>query len=222
MHRATPIAAHRVGWLASNYITYVKDNTLWLETGPIDGERYNLTGGLVNDVSHGRFDSWVVAGDYRHYLRTSLRSAIALRALGYYAGGERPRPVNIGGLLGRCAAIPMYGYVAGNRVWLVNAEWRFPITDFLSIGFPFGAARFPGVQGAFFADAGRAWTPTTTGRGARSAARGSGSACPSRRRSCCGSISGIASIPGRSRRSTHCRPATSGARFVDFFFGFNY
>src|SRR6266566_4110301 len=51
----------RVGWLVSNYLTYVKDNTLWLSTGPIDGERYNLTGGLVNDLSHGRFDSWLVS-----------------------------------------------------------------------------------------------------------------------------------------------------------------
>src|SRR5207245_975524 len=35
---------HRVGWLASNYVSYVRDNTLWLPTGPIDGVRMNLTG----------------------------------------------------------------------------------------------------------------------------------------------------------------------------------
>ncbi|MEE8571800.1 MAG: hypothetical protein V3T20_00920, partial [Gemmatimonadota bacterium] len=28
---------HRVGWLVSNYASYVHDNTLWLASGPIDG-----------------------------------------------------------------------------------------------------------------------------------------------------------------------------------------
>src|SRR5439155_513178 len=77
-----PTEFHRVGWLASNYLSYVRDNTLWLPTGPIDGGRVNLTGGLVNDISHGRFDTWVVAADYRRYFRTSLRSAFAAPGLG--------------------------------------------------------------------------------------------------------------------------------------------
>src|SRR2546422_4030418 len=41
----------------------------------------------------------------------------------------------------------------------------FRSTDFLSIGFPFGEARFPGVQGALFFDAGKAWTATSLDRG---------------------------------------------------------
>src|SRR2546427_3953164 len=60
--------------------------------------------------------------------RTSLRSALAVRLLGYYAGGERPRRVNIGGSWG-LRGYPRYGYVAGTRAWLLNSEWRFPITD---------------------------------------------------------------------------------------------
>src|SRR5207245_8759457 len=91
---------HRVGWLASNYLTYVKDNTLWLPTGPIDGERYNFTGGLVNQPRHGRFDSWLVSADVRKYLRTSLHSALALRVQGYSSGRARPRPIRIGGSWG--------------------------------------------------------------------------------------------------------------------------
>src|SRR2546430_9075976 len=114
---------HRVGWLASNYVSYVRDNTLWLPTGPIDGVRMNLTGGLVNDMSHGRFDTCVVTGDYRRYLRTSLRSALAVRLLGYYAGGERPRRVNIGGSWG-LRGHPRYGYVAGTRGSLLHSRWR--------------------------------------------------------------------------------------------------
>ena len=48
---------------------------------------------------------------------------------------------------------------------MLNGEWRFPITNFISIGAPFGVLRFPGVQGALFVDYGRAWTRGTTSRG---------------------------------------------------------
>ncbi len=214
-----PTEFHRVGWLASNYLSYVRDNTLWLPTGPIDGGRMNLTGGLVNDISHGRFDTWVVAADYRRYFRTSLRSAFAVRLLGYYAGGERPRRVNIGGSWG-LRGYPRYGYVAGTRAWLFNSEWRFPITDFLSIGFPFGVARFPGVQGALFCDLGNAATATSLSRGTLGST-GLGLRMPLGPplvlrldlgyRFHSGNIDGYA-LPSGSR----------GSRFVDFFFGFNY
>jgi len=148
---------HRVAWLASNYLSYVKDNALWLDTGPIDGSRFNFTGGLVNDLTHGRFDSYLLSGDVRRYFRTSLHSALALRGFVYYGGGERPRQISIGGSWG-IRGYPYYGYVAGSRVWLASAEWRFPLLNFLTLGLPVGVARFPGIQGAFFFDAARAWT----------------------------------------------------------------
>ena len=210
---------HRVGWLASNYLSYVKDNTIWLATGPIDGERFNLTTGLVNDISHGRFDSWVVSADWRHYARTSLRSAFALRGFGYYAGGDRPRPINIGGSWD-VRGYPISGYIAGTRAWLVNTEWRFPIVDFLSFGFPFGVLRFPGVQGALFADAGRAWNAVAESRGIVGST-GLGLRMPIGPplvlrldlgyRFHSGNVSGYG-LPFSSQ----------GTGFVDFFFGFNY
>jgi Tol biopolymer transport system component len=214
-----PTDLRRVGWLASNYLSYIKDNTLWLETGPIDGERFNLTGGLVNDITNGRFDSWVASGDWRHYYRTSLRSAFAVRALGYYAGGQRPRRISIGGSWA-LRGYPGYGYVAGTRAWMVNAEWRFPITDFLSIGFPFGVVRFPGVQGALFVDYGRAWTQFSAARGVVGST-GIGFRMPVAQplvlrldigwRFHHGDV-GLYGLPDSNQRP----------RFVDFFFGFNY
>src|SRR5690606_39214490 len=45
--RDDPRDLTRRGYLTSNYISYVKDNTLWLPTGPIDGERFNLSVGLL-------------------------------------------------------------------------------------------------------------------------------------------------------------------------------
>ncbi len=209
----------RIGWLASNYLTYVKDNTLWLSTGPIDGERYNFTTGLVNDLTHGRFDSWLVSADWRKYVRTSLHSAVAVRVQGYASGGERPRRTSIAGSWG-LRGYPQYGYVAGTRAWLVNAEYRFPILDFLTIGFPFGAARFPGVQGALFVDYGRAWSKTTTNRGVLGSS-GLGLRMP---------IGpplvlrlDIGYRLGTTDFDAYGLPAsTHNRRFVDFFFGFNY
>jgi hypothetical protein len=209
----------REGWLASNWMSYVKDNTLWLATGPIDGERYNVTGGLVTDVSHGRFDSYVLAADVRKYFRTSLRSAVALRLLAYHSGGARPRRVNIGGSWG-LRGYPQFGYVAGSQAWMVNAEWRFPITDFLSVGFPFGTLRFPGMQAAVFVDAGRAWTEDTRARGVLGSG-GAGLRMPVgpplvlRLDTGYRFHSGETTAYGLPRRAR-------GTRFVDFFFGFNY
>jgi len=127
--------------------------------------------------------------------------------------------VNIGGSWA-LRGYPRYGYVAGTRAWLLNAEWRFPITDFLSIGFPFGEARFPGVQGALFFDAGKAWTATSLDRGTLGSS-GLGLRMPIGPplvlrldlgyRFHSGSLAGYALPVG-----------SQGSRFVDFFFGFNY
>lgn len=210
---------HRTGWLASNYLSYVKDNTLWLPTGPIDGERYNLTAGLVNDLSNGRFDSWVLSADVRRYVRLSLNTAIALRLQAYGSGGERPRRINIGGSWG-LRGYPRYGYVAGTRAWLLNAEYRFPITQFLTIGFPFGIARFPGMQGALFVDYGRAWSDRTTERGVLGSA-GLGLRMPIGPPLVLRLDLGYRFHSGD--RDAYRLPVSSrGARFVDFFFGFNY
>ncbi|HKC47573.1 MAG TPA: hypothetical protein VKB63_08230 [Gemmatimonadales bacterium] len=209
----------RVAWLAANYLTYVKDNSLWLPTGPIDGERYTATAGLVNDVNHGRFDSYILSADYRHYYRTTRRSAFAVRALGYWTGGERPRLINIGGSWG-LRGYPYFGYVSGTRAWLLSGEWRFPITDYVSLGFPFGAAQLPGIQGALFTDLGKAWTPTTTERGTLGS-WGLGLRLP---------LADVLVLRldlgwryHRGDITTYGLPSRDRSpRFVDFFFGFNY
>lgn len=159
-----PLFPRRRGFLTSNYVSYVHDNALWLPTGPIDGSRHNITAGLVNDLTNARFDSWLVSADLRRYFRTSLYTALALRIAGHWSGGAVPQRIAIGGSHA-LRGYPLFSYVSGTRSWLVNSEWRFPVTDYLSIGFPFGEWRFPGVQGALFWDIGRAWTPRTSYRG---------------------------------------------------------
>jgi hypothetical protein len=154
----------RRGVLASQFLSYVRDNSLWLETGPIDGSRVNVTGGLVTDLQNARFDSWQVMTDARRYVRLGHQAALALRGFAFLSGGERPDRVAIGGSLA-LRGYPRFSYVAGNNAVLANTEWRFALTDYLSFGFPFGEWRFPGIQGALFFDVGRAWFSNAAARG---------------------------------------------------------
>jgi WD40-like Beta Propeller Repeat len=148
-------APQRRGMLVGNYLVVVRDNALWLETGPIDGARWNVTGGVVSDVTHGMFENWLGQVDVRRYIRTSQQAAIALRALAYISEGNRPRAIGLAGSW-MMRGYPQYS-LTGTHAWLANAEWRFPIANFVTIGFPFGAVRFPPVRGAVFGDLGQAW-----------------------------------------------------------------
>ncbi len=210
-------ARQREGVLASNFLSLVRDNALWLGTGPIDGTRWNMTAGVVSDITHGVFENWVGSADYRRYFRTSMQSAIAVRGYAYASEGTRPRAVAIGGswLL---RGYPRFSQ-AGTRAWLANSEWRFPITNFVAMGFPFGTVRLPEVQGAIFGDAGQAWE----GRDYQHRVLGSagvGFRTPI--------IPGFVFRLDVGRRFSLNGPRVDtrgeyySRRFVDFFFGFNY
>ncbi len=149
--------AFRNGLLATNILIWVHDNTLWIPTGPIDGQRTNIAGSITNDLTHGRFDAWTLSLDHRRYLRAGTYSAYAIRLFGYIAGGSRARRVDIGGTWG-LRGYPRYGGVSGTRVFLFNQEFRMPLLDFLSFGTPIGQIRFPGIQSAVFLDFGGAWS----------------------------------------------------------------
>jgi hypothetical protein len=146
----------RVGWIASNYLSYIQDNTLWVPSGPIDGGRFRVTGGVSSDFSNARFDSYLLNLDMRRYLRLGSRSAYAIAANGWYSGGDRPRRINIGGSLG-LRGFPNYGAIVGSRAFLLNQEVRFPLLNYLTFGTPVGAVTFPELQGAVFFDLGKAW-----------------------------------------------------------------
>lgn len=151
-----PVTPERKGWIASQYVSYVHDNSLWTATGPIDGHILAVSTGIASDFSNARFDSYTTILDARQYLRLGRRSAFALRGVGFYSGGDRPQRVNLGGTL-FLRGYPLYGYIIGSRAWMGNAELRFPLLDYFTLGTPVGPFRFPEVQGAIFADAGRAW-----------------------------------------------------------------
>ncbi len=145
----------RKGWIASNHLSYVKDNTLWLATGPIDGTRWNVSAGLVTDLTAARAENYQLMLDFRRYFRTSLYSALAVRLFGYYSDGAIPQRIALGGAY-TLRLYPFLGFI-GSRVWMINGEWRFPIIHGLALAFPFGNVTFPGVQGGLFVDMAQIW-----------------------------------------------------------------
>ncbi len=144
------ISFTRKGVISRTFLSYVSDNTLWLPTGPIDGMRWNLTGGLVTDLTQARAENFNIAFDLRRYFRTSLLTAYAVRLFAFWSDGAIPQRVPLGGSL----SLRLYPYLGffGSRIWMLNQEWRFPLTRALAIAFPFGVMRFPGVQGGLFVD----------------------------------------------------------------------
>ncbi len=147
---------HRNGTVAQHSIAWIRDTSLWLSTGPIDGYRMNLTLGTTMDVGKGRNESSLGLADYRRYVRLSTYSAYAVRAQGLYSDGPNPRTFFIGGSLN------LRGYprdrLQGTRSVQLNQELRFPLVQRWMFQLPIGALEFPSIQGAVFADAGSAWS----------------------------------------------------------------
>jgi hypothetical protein len=153
----------RVGWIMSQYISFVHDNALWTTTGPIDGHYLSVTVGEGTDISHARLDSYTVGIEGRQYFRLGRKSAFATRALGFWSGGDRPERINIGGTLG-IRGYPNYGYILGSRAFMASGELRFPLLDYFVLGTSLAPFRFPEIQAALFADVGRAWYPNDPDR----------------------------------------------------------
>jgi hypothetical protein len=145
----------RVGWIASHYLSYVHDNSLWVPSGPIDGSRLSFTTGISSDFTNSRFDSYLLSGDWRRYFRLGQRSTYAVRAYGFYSGGDRPRRINIGGTLA-LRGYPEFGYIVGTRAYMLNQELRFPLLTHVTLGTPFGDIDLPEIQGGIFGDIGKA------------------------------------------------------------------
>ena len=145
----------RKAMLLSNALTFVHDNSLWGPTGPLDGNRFNLTLAYTSDILFSNVNYFTVILDYRHYFRLSGRSAYATRFWIFWNEGKESRRFYMGG------SWDLRGWsrwsLRGQKLWLVSNEIRFPFIDQFRIRFPFGGVTFGGFRGALFFDAGSAW-----------------------------------------------------------------
>jgi hypothetical protein len=147
---------YRYGVMATHYVSWIHDTSLWLPTGPIDGDRCHLTAGLMMNLDRPGVESMLLLADARRYLRLGSRSAVALRMQARISGGPDPQTF----LLGGSHSLRGYDWRAlhGTRALLLNGELRFPVVrGFMIFPVGVGALGFPGIQGAVFCDAGEAW-----------------------------------------------------------------
>jgi hypothetical protein len=151
----------RQAYLNSSYISFVNDNSIWSYTGPIDGQRINITFGNTYDFAFSEVSYLTGLIDVRKYIRLSQRSAYAVRFLSLFNEGKEIRQFYFGG------SWDLRGYkrwsLRGKRIFLVSQELRFPLIDMIGVRLPFGSIGFSGIRGALFVDAGNAWNENWNG-----------------------------------------------------------
>ena len=141
--------------LATNYISWVFDNSLWDISGPIEGRRYNLSFGITTSLSDKSHWNRLASVDIRHYFRLGKYSAFANRLFAFSSSGQEPQRIYFGGSWS-FRGFDRRAFYNRNVIFASN-ELRFPLIDNLHIGFPFGGFGFRGIRGALFFDTGSAW-----------------------------------------------------------------
>jgi hypothetical protein len=152
--RLTPVRT-REGVLSTPTLSFVYDNSLWEVTGPIDGIRVNITGGITYDITDGLVLNRLFLADLRHYYRLGAQSAFATRLYAFLSGGNEPVRRYFGGSWDFRGFDRRAFYV--RKILFASNELRFPLIDQLAIQFPLGRINFTGIKGAAFFDTGSAW-----------------------------------------------------------------
>lgn len=141
--------------LASNYVSFVHDNSLWVPVGPIDGWRLRVTAGQTFDFSRSRIHNYTLLLDNRVYLRLARRLTFAQRTMLWYNDGTDIRRFYIGGSWG----LRGYGFteISGRKYIMLNHELRFPFASSLVLNTRSFALGMAPIRGALFFDVGNAW-----------------------------------------------------------------
>lgn len=193
--------------LFTGSLSWVKDNSIWELSGPIDGSRYNFTVSLSSDVKNLNLFYRSASGDLRKYFRLGRASALAVRLAGFSSSGEEPQRIYLGG------SWSLRGYSRrafyGRHMVLASNELRFPLINRLVVGFPFGNIGMEGIRGALFFDVGNAWNEDF---GRMKGALGIGARV---------SLGYLAVLRFDWARRTDFRTIDPKTRF-DFFFGWNF
>jgi Tol biopolymer transport system component len=161
-------------------VSFIKDNTFFGYTSPIEGTRYNLT--LFGDpgFTKSRQSFFSFLYDYRTYFRFFFDNAFTIRLSGGISGGANPQRFFLGGTenwINRSfatsnipiesasdyafltPAMPLRGYdyaeQIGSKYSILNLELRMPLIRYLVTG-PLPLL-FQNILGVAFIDAGTAW-----------------------------------------------------------------
>ena len=145
----------RKALILSNSFTFVHDNSLWMQTGPIDGSRFTTTVAYTQDVQFGNVGYYTAIADYRVYNRMSDRTALASRFTVMMNEGQEARRYFMGGSWD-LRGWPRWS-IRGKKLWIMSHEFRFPFVDQLAIKFPFANFGLGSFRAAAFFDAGSAW-----------------------------------------------------------------
>lgn len=148
--------------------SYVHDSTLYDYSGPASGKRWLVSFAPAVPISGKDVDRVTSYFDFRKYFQLWERNTFAVRFVGAVSNGADPRQFVVGGpstLRGwdifdfedvDADGDPTHPNLLGNKMALMNVEYRFPFVDALIIGWP-GRWGIGGVQGATFFDVGAAW-----------------------------------------------------------------
>lgn len=173
-----PIPTQKVSTMLPS-LSFVHDNVLWGYTGPWDGSRYSITATYSPKYSRYSRDFKTLQVDYRKYLMINRDYSFAFRLAAGASFGENAQQFFLGGVdnwinrkfrgglrIQRIDDIFFSEFVTplrgayyyervGTRYFLANLEFRFPLIEYLALGFP--KIRFFNIRGVMFYDIGSAW-----------------------------------------------------------------
>lgn len=144
-------------WVYVPEIGFVFDNALYGSTGPMSGYKLNskIRQGIRKTKKQIDFNDFTTFySDYRAYYMISEKFALASRLIFGISNGKNPEKFNIEGFNG------VRGFdddnLKGDRKVLTTLELRYPLIDYLKIGFPIPLT-IGNIRGSVFADLGSVW-----------------------------------------------------------------
>lgn len=161
--------------------SWVTDNILWGNTGPVNGRRAKLSVNAgINLFDSRDVEYYAFEGDYRKYWHFAKTFSMAFRVAFGASAGETPKLYFLGGttnwigtrtldakvydvenLYFSEVVTPLRGLkyyeLSGNRFGLVNWEFRFPMIQYFIMRYPLPIF-LANINGAVFTDIGAAWT----------------------------------------------------------------
>ena len=174
------ILSPRDRYFLLNSLSYTKDTSIWGSTGPINGSGMSFGVTYSPGLGKNGIDFATFRGDWRRYMRLVRDYTLVLRLAGGFSEGKNKQKFFLGGVPNwlnnyfygdlrvehiediyfASFEMPLRGAdyysLEGNRFFMTNFEFRFPLIRHLLMGFPLPIG-FYNIGGAIFSDIGVAW-----------------------------------------------------------------